>query len=79
MKPKPKGNALRQSIRLTKEDNLLISVILLNNKEATRTEAVRMGLILAAQRYGNINSFIMPEIRKRIKKEKLKESKNNKK
>ena len=79
MKPKPKGKTLNQPIRLTKEDNLLISVILLNNKEATRTEAVRMGLILAAQRYGNINSLIMPGIRKRIKKEKLEELKKNKK
>ena len=69
MKPKPKGKTPKQPIRLTKDDNLLISVILHNNKEATRTEAVRMGLILAARQYGNINS-LLPSIWKPARKSK---------
>jgi len=79
MKPKPKSKTPKEPIRLTKDDNLLIGVILHNNKQATRTEAVRMGLILAAQQYGNVNCLIMPAIKKKIRKEKLEESKKDKK
>jgi len=69
MKPKPKSKTPSKPIRLTKSDNLLISVILSQSKVATRTEAVRMGLILAARQYGNINS-LLPSIWKPTKKTK---------
>jgi len=77
-KPDPKGKTPRQPIRLTKSDNLLISVILSQGKVATRTEAVRIGLILAAQQYGNIYG-LLPSIFKPTKKLNPKESKPNKK
>lgn len=68
MKPKPKDKTLKIPIRLTKSDNHLISIIMNESKCKTRTEAVRMGLILAAQQYGNINSIIMPASIKKITK-----------